>query len=240
MLVIDYNSSDLTIRRMVFFNYVDWTLENPPRAFYVGKGKLKRTQQRERNVYWKNIAAKHGWRREVVLATKDESFAFNEERRRIAELGTFEDGTPGRWGANLTEGGEGVSGRYGQLNAFFGHKHSLESRVKMSGENHPHYGKRGKTHPNFGKQRTGETRKRISEAGKGRKDSIDTRLKKGGENNPRAALNWERVDAIRARYSQGGVTCKELAIEHGVKTHAIWRVVNLQTWTLRPSTSESE
>jgi hypothetical protein len=95
----------------VFFNYIDWTLEDIPRSFYVGKGKLKRISQRERNAYWRNIAAKHGQRREVVLATKDEAFAFEQEKRLIVELGTFEDGTLGRWGANLTEGGEGVSGR---------------------------------------------------------------------------------------------------------------------------------
>lgn len=94
----------------VFYNYIDWTLEVQPRPFYVGKGKYHRTKLRERNAYWKNIVAKYGWRREIVLATKDEKFALEEEKRRIAELGTFEDGTPGRWGANLTEGGEGRSG----------------------------------------------------------------------------------------------------------------------------------
>lgn len=106
----------------VYFAYVDWTLEASPRVFYVGKGNLKRTQKRERNTYWKNIAAKHGWRREVLLATKDESFAFEEEKRHIAEFGTFEDGTLGRWGANLTEGGEGASG----------YKHTQETRQKLS------------------------------------------------------------------------------------------------------------
>lgn len=223
-----------------FYCYVDYTLEQIPRAFYVGKGKLKRTRQRERNVYWKNIAAKYGWRRELVFGTKDESFVFEEEKRRIAEFGTFEDGTPGRWGANLTEGGEGVSGRLGCLNSFFGRKHTLESRFKMSGENHPHYGKRGETHPNFGKRRSDETKRKISEAGKGRRDPTEVRRKKSGENNARSVLNWDSVAAIRARYAVGDVTCKELGIEYGVKTHAIWRVVNHQTWVLNPSSSGSE
>jgi len=93
---------------MIFFVYVDRTDDGRP--FYVGKGLLKRTKTLTRNAYWYNIAAKHGQRREVVLATKDEAFAFEHEKQLIAELGTFEDGTPGRWGANLSEGGEGPSG----------------------------------------------------------------------------------------------------------------------------------
>lgn len=136
----------------MFFTYVDWTLEDVSRPFYVGKGDLKRTQRVERNPYWKNIAAKHGWRREIVLATKDESFAFEEEKRRIAELGTFEDGTPGRWGANLTEGGEGASG----------YKHTDETRMLLSGL------RKGKSPWNKGVPHSDDTRAKVSNANKGR------------------------------------------------------------------------
>lgn len=222
----------------VFFNYIDWTLEENPRPFYVGKGKIKRVQQRERNAYWKNIAAKHGWRREVVYVTKDEAHAFEEEKRRILEQGTFEDGTPGRWGANLSEGGEGPSGRTGVLSSFFGRKHTPETRLKMSGVNHSHRGKRGEAHPNFGKVRTPETLAKLSgenNHGYGKKQPLSTRLKKGGENHPRASLTWNDVDAIRTRYAAGGITYKELAYEYGVKIAAIQFVVTYRTWRVRPS-----
>jgi len=95
----------------VFFVYIDWTLEDIPRAFYVGKGTKIRLGKRERNAYWKSIRNKYGWRREAILATKDETHAFEQEKHFIAFFNTFENGEKGRWGANLTEGGEGVSGR---------------------------------------------------------------------------------------------------------------------------------
>ncbi len=140
---------------MIFFVYIDWTLEDVSRPFYVGKGQLKRISQHERNLYWRNIAAKHGQHREVVLATKDEAFAFEQEKRLIAELGTFEDGTSGRWGANLTEGGEGLSGyvhthttRQKISKAHLGKVLSRETRQKLSvigsqriGKKHPMHGK---------------------------------------------------------------------------------------------------
>lgn len=95
----------------VFFVYIDWTLENLPRAFYIGKGLLDRVQTQERNNdHWRNIAAKHGFRREVILATKDESYAFVQEILGILEHGTFCGSTQHRWGANKTAGGEGCTG----------------------------------------------------------------------------------------------------------------------------------
>lgn len=149
----------------IFFVYLDWTLEDIPRPFYVGKGQLARVKRYERNAYWKNIAAKYGWHREVVFATKDEQFSFEEEKRLITELGTFEDGTLGRWGANLTEGGEGPSGwkpssewkdarrgernpRFGATNGpFLGMKHSEATRLKQS------VAHQGSRNSNFGKSK---------------------------------------------------------------------------------------
>lgn len=121
---------------MVFYTYVDWTLEDPPRAFYVGKGTEKRLNERERNAYWKHIAAKYGWRREPLFATKDEAYALVQEILGILELKTFENGVLDRWGANLTAGGEGITG----------HRRSEITRLKISqsisGCNHYNYGRR--------------------------------------------------------------------------------------------------
>lgn len=94
----------------VFFVYIDWTTEEIPRSFYVGKGTIDRVNMRERNEHWCRIAAKYGWRREVVFATKDEAYAFEQEILGILELGTFEHSSTYRWGANKTTGGDGTSG----------------------------------------------------------------------------------------------------------------------------------
>lgn len=113
----------------------------------------------------------------------------------------------------------------------------------MSGENHPHYGKRGSAHPNFGKIRTTEMRAKLSDEnnhGFRKKQSFQTRLKKGGENHPRSKLTWEIVDSIRARYAAGSVTYKELAQEYNVKIAAIQFVVTHRTWRLKPSNEGSE
>lgn len=187
----------------VFYNYIDWTLEKSPRAFYVGKGLIKRTQRRERNTYWQRIAAKYGWRREVVLATKDESFAFEEEKRRIAELGTFEDGTPGRWGANLTEGGGGIGGW----------KPSQEWIKARSGENNPFFGVTGENHPFFGKSHT-----------------LEWKLARSGENHHAAKLTVEDVKEIRARYADGNCTQKQLANVYGVTQCVISCIVRGKNW----------
>jgi hypothetical protein len=225
----------------IFFNYVDWTLEDVPRPFYVGKGKIERVQKRERNAYWKNIAAKYGWRREVVFATKDEQFAFEEEKRRILELGTFEDGTFGRWGANLTKGGEGASGyRHrpehiqsltGTSNPFFGKKHSLDSiernRQAHLGTNSSLFGK--KRPEEVAAKTRGEKNGMYGRRGKdhpsyGRKPNA---LK--GEDHPNASLTWELVEQIRSLATQG-ITAKQLALLYGVTASTVWRITSYRLW----------
>jgi hypothetical protein len=94
----------------LWFVYIDWTTEEVPRAFYVGKGCKKRVQTRERNEYWKRIANKYGWRREVIMSTKDEQFVFEQEVAWIATMGTYHYDRDDGWGCNFTRGGEGPSG----------------------------------------------------------------------------------------------------------------------------------
>lgn len=196
----------------VFFVYIDRTDDGRP--FYVGKGKRNRVRYVTRNAYWRNIAAKYGQRREVVLATKDETFAFEEEKRLIAELGTFEDGTPDRWGANLTEGGEGPCGivrdevyRRRISERFKGRSRSLESRLKQSestrGENSHMFGRSGTNHPKTGLKMSDETRRRQSEALKGR-DSWN----RGKTGVYTEEANRRRAEALRAYHTRRRETIK--------------------------------
>lgn len=48
-----------------------------------------------------------------------------------------------------------------------GYRHTKETREKMSGKNHPMYGKMGENNPNYGSHRSEETRLKISTARKG-------------------------------------------------------------------------
>lgn len=105
-----------------FFVYVDWTTEETPRPFYVGKGNMARVAMLRRNIIHSRIAAKHGLRREIVLETHDEAAALVREQELIAELRTCVFAGLDCWGANLTMGGEGVAGLV----------HNDESRRLMS------------------------------------------------------------------------------------------------------------
>ena len=52
-----------------------------------------------------------------------------------------------------------------------------------------------------------------------------------GENHSRAKLTKSQVLEIRTRYSDGGVTQKELAMEYGVGSSTIGEIVNRRNWT---------
>ncbi len=120
----------------MFYVYEDWTLEEQPRCFYVGKGTHSRVCQTRRNKFHTNIKQKYGMSRKVVFSTSDEEEAKNTEIRLIAERKTYV--LDGGWGANFTRGGEGSSGykhtrlaREKITAACLGRKHSQDSIEKM-------------------------------------------------------------------------------------------------------------
>lgn len=188
-------------KQKIYYVYLDYTLEEKPRVFYVGKGNKNRISHKERNIVWKRIASKYGWRREIILCTKDESCAFEIEQEHIKLYKTFvsdwEDGSG--WGANLTRGGEGKSGALhseetkrkisaaitGERNPFFGKKHSPESLLKISNAASKQI---GKLNPFFGKHHSDDAKFAISSANTGNvhtqewKDSMSKRM--SGTNNP--------------------------------------------------------
>ena len=89
-----------------YYVYVDYRLDtNEP--FYVGKGKEGRIRLLRRNKKHQWISRNFGIKREVVCGPITNEEAMKEEIRLIAELKTFSK----FGGANLTEGGEGVSGK---------------------------------------------------------------------------------------------------------------------------------
>jgi len=245
-------------RNNIFFVYVDWTLENTPRPFYVGKGTLSRVQRSERNVYWKNITRKYGRRREVVLATKDEAYAFTEEIRFIAKFKTHESSESESWGANLTVGGEGATGwkpsrewieaRSGSNNPMYGKKRPEISEMMM-GNSNPFFGhthsdewKRQKSesmsgakHHAYGKLHSEVTRKRIGEAVSGERNGMH----QAAENHPNACLTREQVTEIRLCYDHTRhlpqadptrISYRQLSIEFGVSKGHVANIVAKRYW----------
>lgn len=127
--------------------------------FYVGKGKNDRAwNSSNRSKYWKNIASKHGHQVEIVIHSMLEEDAFQLERDLIAFYGRKNL-------ANLSDGGDGASGRIVGDNEkrikselFKGRPLTENTKQLIS------LAKKGKA----GYKRTEEQRKQISERQKGR------------------------------------------------------------------------
>jgi hypothetical protein len=86
--------------------------------FYIGKGKGNRAYKTKgRNKFWQNIANKHGHNVEILAYWETEQEAFDHEKLLILSLKDMKIEL-----ANMTDGGEGMSG----------HVASKETRAKMS------------------------------------------------------------------------------------------------------------
>jgi len=106
--------------KKLFYIYVDSTFDGRP--FYVGKGVTERVNCfKQRNRLHGNISKKHGLKRIIVFETMCEQWALDREIELIALFRTHY-GLPGHWGANLTNGGDGLSG----------HLQSEETRQKRA------------------------------------------------------------------------------------------------------------
>lgn len=137
--------------------YEDWTLEDVPRCYYVGKGDDDRILKKKRNSHHTIVALLYGFDRRIVLTINDESSTFEEERRLIGVRHTHpKDPEYNGIGCNRTLGGQGNSGRIV----------SDETRAKIS------TAKLGKT-PNkvWSQEERDATSKRMSILHKGKKIS---------------------------------------------------------------------
>jgi hypothetical protein len=95
-----------------FHVYEDWTLEEQPRCFYVGKGDDDRVAKLQRNRHLTDVVSLIGHERRIVLSTFDENEALDFERRLIVERHTHpKDPDYNGIGCNRTLGGQGNSGR---------------------------------------------------------------------------------------------------------------------------------
>jgi hypothetical protein len=127
--------------------YVDWTLEEVPRPFYVGKGNKRRVGRKTpRNKLHENITNKHGIDRRIEYVTEDEAEALAKECELIAKYKTFYH-DPDGWGANFTLGGDGVSG------STWNHSDEAKEKLRQAHQ---------------GKKKTAATKKKMKKAAKKR------------------------------------------------------------------------
>lgn len=184
----------------MFYTYAHYKPEGG--LFYIGKGAKNRAyDMKMRNVYWKNVVAKYGQPIVEILANwKTEQEALDHEKLLIS---SFKD--MGFKLANLTNGGEGVSGykhtqkaiqkmrgRTGEKSPMFGKPKSAEVKLKIS---------QAKT----GKKQTEEFKKKISEGFKGRIFSVE-HLQKISESLKGRQFTQEHKDKMRVA-SQKQVKC---------------------------------
>lgn len=117
----------------VYYVYFDYTQEEIPRLFYVGKGLKRRVSNLKRNKHHSSISKKYGIKREIVFFSFDNQLVCELEIELIKQFHTFVEDVEYKFGANYTIGGEGVVGRH-HTEEF---KNQLRSRCK---ENSPNYG----------------------------------------------------------------------------------------------------
>jgi len=95
-------------------------------VFYVGKGIRNRARDmKKRSKFWHSVAKKHGVGVSIVKKGLKESEANELERRLIAQYGRRDLGTGTL--VNMTDGGEGVTGRIGVR-----FQHTNEAKAKIS------------------------------------------------------------------------------------------------------------
>lgn len=154
--------------RLTFYTYMHSRADTGA-IFYVGKGCRKRAWDfKRRNPKWKSIAAKHGVNVEVCATWGTEEEALQHETLLIACMRDI-----GFNLANLADGGSGPTG----------YKFTPEQKQKLSAVRR-------------GSKRSEETRKRISEAQKGRVGRV-----------------WTEEDKLKASLARKGRAGKPMSDE---------------------------
>jgi hypothetical protein len=124
---------------MIYHTYVDWTTEECPRAFYVGKGNEYRTRKPERNQKHKHVRKTFGHRREIIFSSNDENACLQKEIDLIQEYHTYylDELADKAVACNFTLGGDGSSGyKFTEYQ-----KENISAGLKKKFQDNPDYAK---------------------------------------------------------------------------------------------------
>jgi len=172
----------------MFYVYIH-TKKTTGEVFYVGKGKKYRPYAKTgRNNFWHAVVKKHDFVWHILEAFSSEQDAFSMERYLIESYLAL-----GVKLANLTLGGEGVSGLV-----------CTEAKRKRLSESHK------------GKKPSAETRQRMSAAQRKRKTPAEVRIKQS-----KAAKGRKRTQEQIAKH-KAALTGRTLSDEHKVKLKLAW------------------
>jgi len=154
--------------------------------------------------------------------------------------------TDTNFGYNTTEGGEGTLGLQwteeqrlqmskrmsGPNHPFYG-KARPEMSKRMSGENNPMYGKSGELSPCFGLIKSDDFKEKRSKAMMGENNPMygktykkDPKLIQWGENHPKCKITDAQIIEIREKYFSGKFLKKELAKIFNVHRNVIGWIIN--------------
>lgn len=155
--------------------YIGITGQGTNRRWRNGLG-YKNSKDRRETPFWRAIK-KYGWdnfKHEILFENLTEKEACEKEIELIDKYSA----TNPKYGYNISQGGSGVSGLYGDKNGM--------------------YGKTGDKCPWFGKKHTEEEKKKISEANKGKNVTDESILKtkesRGFQNITQLSLNGEYIN----------------------------------------------
>lgn len=218
-------------------------------VFYVGqgslnsRGKMERAfSNRSRSQWWNSYVNKYG--KPIVEIIKDGLTKEEADQLEIEMIKSYgrKDINEGSL-VNLTDGGNG-NGKRSEL-------YSKEHSKRMSGENHPMWGRKhseewinNNSLSHMGYKHSEESKKKMSESRKGMKRNEETKKKisiavsgsnngmygRFGDKNPSAKLNWDKVNEIRELYKTGSYSYGILAKKYNVSKYAIECVIKYKTW----------
>lgn len=156
----------------MFYTYFH-TRNDTGAAFYVGKGKGRRSHDCDRNQHWSRIVAKHGHTVHIAARWPTEAEAFEHEKFLIA---CFRDMCVPL--CNMTDGGEGSSGLTWSEEARMSFSERRKAEVTPESRERSRVAALGNRHAaGHTLVHTPETKAKISEAGIGRVASLAARQK---------------------------------------------------------------
>lgn len=224
----------------LFYTYVDFTTEDEPRPYYVGKGTLTRVKQRDRNPKWKRISAEYGWDRQIVLEHPDERICLKFEKMLIKVHKTFvlDDLDETEIGCNKSIGGQRGPTGYRHTSAAKQKMRNNNLGKKFSPEINAKKARKGEDNGMFGKKHKessielmrAATLRQVAEGRSNTPESLaKTKIKNSGESSKRTKLSWNIVNEIRSAH-QAGVSQLELAKQFSVTPANISSIVLFRSW----------